>query len=264
MAQRPGQPRPAQPKASTQRQSTGRPGQRRAPQHSQSEPPRPLAPALPDDVRPEELDRDVRQELRSLPESLAGTVAKHLVAAGRLLDDEPERARAHAAYARAIAPRIASVREAAGISAYLVGDYAGALAELRAARRMTGRPDHLPILADCERGLGRPERALGYANDPQAALLDPAARAELRIVESGARRDLGDFPAAVAALAGPELDPKIVAPWTARLWYAYAEALLSAGRREEARRWFAATETVDEDGQTDAAERLAALSDEPA
>ena len=33
-----------------------------------------------------------------------------------------------------------------------------ALRELRTYRRITGRDDQLPLMADCERGLGRPER----------------------------------------------------------------------------------------------------------
>lgn len=255
---RPGRPRPERAPDAISAQRHGR----RTPERTSST--RPLPPSLPDDVSADELDREVRRELRSLPDSLADTVAKHLVAAGRFLDTEPERARAHAVYARAVASRIASVREAAGITAYLVGDYADALAELRAARRMTGRPDHLALMADSERGLGRPERAVALARDPDAARLDTAARVELKIVESGARRDLGEYAAAVVALQGDELEAAEVQPWTVRLWYAYADALLAAGRREEAREWFAATANLDEDEETDAVERLASLDDEPA
>jgi len=225
---------------------------------------RPLEPALPTNIDVTELAPEVRAELRSLPAPIAERVAAHLVAAARFLTDEPERARAHASYARAVGSRIAAVREAAGITAYLVGDYAAARAELRAARRMTGRPDHLPLLADCERGLGHPERAIALAREPDAEQLDRAARIELRIVESGARRDLGEYAAAVSVLAGPELEPASVQPWTLRLWYAYADALLAAGRPDEAREWFAATAGADEDGETDAEERVAALDDEPA
>jgi hypothetical protein len=94
--------------------------------------------------------------------------------------------------------------------------------------------------------------------DPDVDQLDPAARVELLIVASGARRDLGDHAAAVSLLEVGELDSSTVRPWTPRLWYAYADALLAAGRREEAIRWFGAVATID-DGETDAAERLDAL-----
>jgi tetratricopeptide (TPR) repeat protein len=219
---------------------------------------------VPDGIDPDDLPTEVRADLRSLAPNLADTVARHLVAAGGLVDDDPQAARQHAAYARTLAPRIAATREAAGITAYLTGDYATALSELRALRRMTGRPDHLPVMADCERGLGRPERALEMAHDPEAGRLDPAGKAELRIVESGARRDLGEYETAVAVLRGQDLETDDVQPWTVRLWYAYADALLAAGRREEARAWFEATAELDLDEETNARERLADLDNEPA
>jgi hypothetical protein len=49
------------------------------------------------------------------------------------------------------------------------------------------------------------------------------------------------------------------APWAARLRYAYADGLLAAGRRDEAREWFARSAEADEDSATDAAERLLEL-----
>lgn len=243
----PRRPRPA---------GTGpRPQRRGAP----AEPPRAREPEVPDDVSARELDREARAGLRSLPESLAQKVARHLVMAGRLLDEDPEQARAHAWFARKLAPRLAIVREAAGVTAYASGDFAAALAELRAVRRMTGDPGALPIMADCERGLGRPERALALARDPDARALDAAAKVELGIVVSGARRDRGEYDAAVVALQGPALDSTTLQPWTARLWYAYAAALADAGRREEAVRWFESVVAIDELGETDAADRIAAL-----
>jgi tetratricopeptide (TPR) repeat protein len=219
--------------------------------------PRRDEPFLSDDIDPSDLDRQARAGLRSLPTSLADRIARHLVAAGRALDERPEVAYTHAKYARSLAPRLAVVREAMGLTAYLTGDYATALAELRAVRRMTGDPSYLAVMADCERGLGRPERALTLARDPDAKRLAAADRVELSIVESGARRDRGEYPAAVVALQGAALDRGQVHDWTTRLWYAYAAALLDAGRTAEARSWFEAVETIDDDGETDASDRLA-------
>jgi tetratricopeptide (TPR) repeat protein len=182
------------------------------------------------------------------------------VAAGRALDEDPELALTHARYARALAPRLAILREAVGVAAYRAGDYATALSELRAVRRMTGDPSYLPVLADCERGLGRPERALALARDPDARRLAPAEKIELAIVESGARRDRGEVEAAVVALQGPALRRQETAPWTVRLWYAYASALADAGRLDEARKWFVAVASIDDEGETDAEERLAELA----
>jgi tetratricopeptide (TPR) repeat protein len=218
-----------------------------------------VEPPVPDDVDPRELDRHVRAGLRSLPEDLAEKISRHLVAAGRLVDDDPEAAAVHTQYARGLAPRLAVVREAAGVVAYRCGDYAAALSELRVVRRMTGDPTYLPMMADCERGLGRPERALALAADPDARRLAPQERVELTIVASGARRDRGEAKAAVVALQGPDLNRSDVAPWSVRLWYAYAAALADAGRHDEARQWFESVVTIDEDGETDAEERLAEL-----
>ncbi|WP_462189205.1 tetratricopeptide repeat protein [Frankia sp. CcWB2] len=209
------------------------------------------APPLPDEARADLLDHDVRRSLRGLPSSLADTIARHLVATALLLDDDPARALAHARAAADRVPRLPAVREAVGIAAYHAGEYATALVELRAARRMDGSAHNLPLMADSERGLGRPERTVAYLRDPQIDQLDPAARAEMLIVVSGARRDLGQPEAAVVLLRDLATAKTPPAPWTARLWYAYAEALLAAGRPEEAARWFTSTAAIDE-GETDA------------
>ncbi|GAA4227450.1 tetratricopeptide repeat protein [Actinomadura meridiana] len=187
-------------------------------------------------------------------------VARHLVMAGRLAEDEPEQSYKHARAARRVASRVGIVREAAGIAAYNTGEWAEALAELRAARRlMLGDDAYLPLMADCERGLGRPERALDLIKSPEAKNLDVMGRVELRIVESGVRRDLGQLDAAVVTLQIPELRDRRLRPWSVRLFYAYADVLEEAGRASEAADWFARAAAADRDGETDAAERYAEL-----
>ncbi len=213
---------------------------------------------LPEDVQAHELDRDVRKELQGLAKETAELVARHLVMAGRLMDEEPTAALAHARAARALAGRVGAVREANGLVAYTAGEWAEALTELRTARRLTGDPEHLAVMADCERALGRPDRALLVSEDPQAGKLSAAARVELLIVASGARRDLGQADAAVVSLQVGALEGP-VRPWTARLRYAYADALLEAGRSEDARQWFSRAADVDEQGDTDAEDRLLEL-----
>lgn len=203
---------------------------------------------------------EAREELRTLPKELATKVARHLVMAGRLAEDEPEQAYRHAKAARRLASRVGIVREAAGIAAYHGGEWAEALAELRAARRLgAGDYSYLPVMADCERGLGRPERALDLIKSPEAEKLDPTGRVELRIVESGVRRDMGQNDAAVVTLQIPELRDRRLRPWSVRLFYAYADALVEAGREGEASDWFARAAAADRDGDTDAAERYAEL-----
>ena len=217
-------------------------------------------PTLPDDVTGAELSTPVRRQLSSLPDRLAERVARHLVMAGRLLQEEPGTAHQHAQAARARAGRLAVVREACGETAYFSGRFAEALADLRAARRMNGSPAYLPMMADCERALGRPERAIALSRDAAVARLDDAGRAEMTIVVAGARRDRGETAAALTTLAAAPLHSRSRAPWVARLRYAYADALLEAGQFDDAVEWFHRTVAADVDAATDAAERLAALS----
>ncbi|WP_229818752.1 MULTISPECIES: tetratricopeptide repeat protein [Streptomyces] len=195
----------------------------------------------------------------SLPKGLADDVARNLVMVANLIDEDPEQAYAYARIALRLASRVAAVREAAGFAAYATQKYSEALAEFRAARRMTGGVELWPVMADCERGMGRPERALAMAGEPETQKLDKAGQVEMRLVAAGARRDMGQLDAAIVTLQSPELASTAVHPWTARLRYAYADALLAAGREDEAREWFAKALESDKDGATDASDRLAEL-----
>jgi tetratricopeptide (TPR) repeat protein len=214
---------------------------------------------IPDEVTGHEIDPSVRQELMSLPKGLAEDVARNLVMVAQLLDEDPEKAYAYSRVALRLASRVAAVREAAGFASYATERYAEALAEFRASRRMTGTVDLWPVMADCERGLGRPERALEMAGAPEVQKLDRAGQVEMRLVAAGARQDMGQAEAAVVTLQSSELASSAVHPWTARLRYAYADALLVVGREGEARDWFAKALEADQNGTTDASDRLALL-----
>ncbi|WP_079167788.1 tetratricopeptide repeat protein [Streptomyces pactum] len=214
---------------------------------------------IPEEVTGDEIDKDVRQELQSLPKTLAEDVARNLVMVARLIDEDPETAYAYSKIALRLASRVAAVREAGGFAAYANQKYSEALAEFRAARRMTGSVELWPVMADCERGLGRPEKALDMAGAPEVHKLDKAGQVEMRLVAAGARRDMGQLDAAIVTLQSPELASNSVQPWTARLRYAYADALLAAGREQEAREWFAKAVESDRDGSTDASDRLAEM-----
>jgi tetratricopeptide (TPR) repeat protein len=216
-------------------------------------------PDLPEDVTGRELDRSVTAQLKGLPEKLAARVARHLAAAGMHIEDDPELAYRHALAARARAPRLAVVREAAGEAAYAAGHYAEALADLRAAKRMNGATAYLPIMADCHRALGQPDQAVKLAKSPSVANFPPAEKAEMTIVEAGARRDMGQVDAALRILEQAPLSSKSREPWVVRLRYAYADALAEAGRNEDALAWFHRTHAIDADELTDAAKRAAEL-----
>ncbi|GAA1741444.1 hypothetical protein GCM10009809_41150 [Isoptericola hypogeus] len=180
-----------------------------------------------------QLSREARARLRGLTKDNAERVGLHLVMAGRLLDVDPERAYEHAQAAVRRGGRIDVVREAAGIAAYRTGRFADALRELRTVRRLNGSSEHLPIMADAERGLGRPERALALASSEEAGTLDAEGRTELAIVASGARSDLGEHDAAIAVLDRiPAAERQ--GDLGLRVLQARAVALEAAGRADEA------------------------------
>ena len=214
---------------------------------------------IPDGIEAEQLDPEALAELRTLPGDLAEVIARLLVATA--VTDDADKAYRYAKQARGLAARVGIVRETCAIAAYQAGDWAGALAEFRAARRLTGRDSYLPLMADSERALGRLDRALDLVTSPEAKAADRETRIELRIVESGIRRDQGLLEAAVVALQGPELSGSRIRPEHARLYYAYADAQLAAGREDEAREWFGRAASADVNGETDAAERFEDLDD---
>lgn len=216
-------------------------------------------PPLPEEITGKELDRAVAGQLKGLPEKLAARVARHLAAAGLLIDEDPETAYQHTLAARGRASRLAVVREATGEAAYAAGHYAEALSELRAAKRMNGATAYLPIMADCHRALGQPEQALKLAKSPSVVNFAPEAKAEMTLVEAGARRDMGQLDAALRTLELAPLTSKSRASWVVRLRYAYADTLEQAGRSTDALAWFHRTHAIDGDELTDAEARAEAL-----
>ncbi|WP_448629605.1 hypothetical protein [Cellulomonas soli] len=217
-----------------------------------------VGPHIPEDVVFGELSREVRARLRTLSKDNADRVGRHLVMVGRLLEEEPELAYEHAQAAVARGGRVDVVREAAGLAAYRTGRYAEALRELRTVRRLNGSSEHLPVMADCERGLGRPERALALAQEPEAESLDEGAQVELAIVVSGARLDLGQPEAAVAVLAGAVVRAA-TGLQAVRVAQARATALEAAGQIEQARAElapFSARRLAEAGGETDEDEEV--------
>lgn len=231
----------------------------RPPQSRDEASDRPSGPRLPDDVEAKQLSPEVRRELTTLDKATADYVAKHLVMAGDLLEEDPEAALEHARAARNRASRIAAIREAVGIAAYHCGDWAQALSELRAARRMGSKSPLLALIADCERGVGRPERAIELGRSPEAEQLTGDDADELKIVLAGARCDLGQPAQALALLSNPPLDSTRTGQTAARLFYVYAETLLALDRKNDALQWFLHAAAADLEGVTDAEDRVAEL-----
>jgi tetratricopeptide (TPR) repeat protein len=191
--------------------------------------------------------------MRGLDPRNAERVARHLVVAGTLVDEDPATALEHARAARDRASRIAAVREAVGVTAYHAGDYAEAARELRAYRRMSGDEGYRAVLADCERALGRPDVALRLVAEAVVAAPDADELTELRLVEAGARRDLGELAAARLVLedalgTGPgPVGLSRQEPARLRLAGAYADLLRDLGEEQRAEEWAAAVAEADPD-----------------
>ncbi|MDA1360315.1 hypothetical protein O1R50_11820 [Glycomyces luteolus] len=221
------------------------------------------APDLPEGIEYgfDQLDKETKAGLRSLNKQLAEAVGNRLIAAAALLaEDDVEGALEQARYARRKASRVAVVREVTGVAAYGAEEWQLAVNELRAAQRLGGTHDHVALIADCERALGHPERAIDlYREFGSDESVDPEVRVELLIVASGARRDMGMGEAATAMLKVGGLNSPKTEPWVARLRFAYAEGLLADGREDEAREWLSKAVAADETGETGAAERLLEL-----
>src|SRR5690606_18684888 len=214
-------------------------------------------PVIPDDVAANQLDRAARIELKTLSKDNADWVAKHLVMAGRLIDEDPALAHRHALAAARRAGRVGVVRETTAITAYATGDFALALRELRTYRRITGRDDQLPLMVDSERGVGRPQQALELGRSVPRSELEPAVQVSLAIAMSGARLDLGQPELALTELEIPQLAPEVAYSYSPALFGAYATVLEELGREEEAAQWWARAEraataleeAADPDGQ---------------
>ncbi|WP_171057997.1 hypothetical protein [Modestobacter altitudinis] len=210
----------------------------------------------------------MRIALRGLDTRNADTVGRHLVAAGGLLEEDPQLALEHARAARDRASRLAPVREAVGVAAYHAGDFAEAARELRAYARMSGDQSYRAVLADCERALGRPENALRLVQEGLEAQPDAEELVELRLVEAGARQDLGELPAAAlvleAALGGRPTPAGLGHPdlGQLRLATAYGDLLDARGDSELAREWYAAIAAADPDDLTGVSELFAEDLDE--
>lgn len=215
---------------------------RTRPPRDEDDRPRHDDPPIPDDVEANQLDKVARGELRTLSKDNADGVAKHLIMAGRLIDEDPALAHRHALAAARRAGRVGVVRETVAITAYATGDFALALRELRTHRRITGSNDQLPLMVDSERGVGRPDRALELGRSVPRSELDVPVQVALAIAMSGARLDLGQPEAALTELQVQPFDPERAFDWSPPLFDAYATVLEELGRDEEAAQWIARSE----------------------
>lgn len=178
-------------------------------------------------------------------------------AAGAFAAEDYEAATRLADQAKHMALRSAVVRELLGLAHYRAGRWRDAARELAAFRRISGSTEQNPVIADCHRALGRPERALELCDeiDPRAA---PPIVYEGAIVAAGALADLNRLDEGIARLEGLQLDPRVAQEHHLRAWYALGDLLERRGRFTQALRWFESVAGADPD-LTDAPERVARL-----
>lgn len=156
----------------------------------------PPPPDFPEDERPDlpkGIQRDIDRTLGKGPKGHDVSLALSMGSAA-IDEDRVDIALPMLRWAKHEAPRIAPVREAFGVALYLNGDYAAALTELQAYRRLTGRVDQNHLIADCLRAL---DRSIDQVADAAEALVDDEEapedrRAEAVIVWAAALADASD------------------------------------------------------------------------
>jgi tetratricopeptide (TPR) repeat protein len=173
-------------------------------------------------------------------------------------DGDPEEAVRAARTAKRAAPRSASVREALGIALYQMGDFRGARTELAAAQRISGRQDLAAMLADIERALGRPERAIALFERVDRSKMEADTAAELLLVAASAYGDLGQPAAGVALIRRHARWPAELSDHHLRLAYAEGALAEQVGDLPHARAAFARVLQADPDFH-DTADRLERL-----
>jgi tetratricopeptide (TPR) repeat protein len=207
-----------------------------------------------------DLPREVVDEVHraTKPTQVRDALSRLSRAAELLQRGDAGAAAAEAAKAKALSPRSASVREVLGLALYRQQRWREALTELKAYRRLSGRPDQNHVIADCLRALGKPEEAVPLAEEELRGKASNEAKAEAVIVAASALADQGRFAEALAFLSRARTRGSVSEPYTLRLWYVRGDILERAGRREEAAEEFRKVMRHDATA-FDVAERLAAL-----
>ncbi|WEV76236.1 helicase [Bifidobacterium sp. ESL0800] len=195
---------------------------------------RPGEPRMPKGMEWSMLSKDEKERLRGLSKEHAENIGLHILAAYSLEADDPKAARDHAEWVAHQASRIDFSRETLAFIAYRQGDYKTALKEFRTAHRMNGYTDYLPFIADCERGLGNPKRAIEMAMSDDAKALTGESKAEMFLVYAGALGDLGLWDKAVDVVSKLADTKGLPGAYRMRALQAEQYFLEEAGRGDEA------------------------------
>lgn len=194
---------------------------------------RPGEPKMPKGLDWSMLSKDEKERLRGLSKEHAENIGLHVLAAYALEESDPPAALEHAKWAARQASRIDLARETLALVAYRQGDYKLALKEFRTAYRMNGYTDYLPFIADCERGLGNPRKAIDEATSDEARQLTGESKVEMFLVYAGALGDLGLWDKAIETVDALVHARGLSGDYRMRAVQAEQNFLEEAGRGEE-------------------------------
>lgn len=195
---------------------------------------RPGEPKMPKGIEWSMLSTDDRERLRGLSKEHAENIGLHILAAYTLEERDPELALEHAKWVTHQASRIDFARETLAFVAYRQGDYKLALREFRTAFRMNGFLDYLPFIADCERGMGEPKKAIETAMSDDAKYLRGESKAEMFLVYAGALGDLELWDKAIEIVHTLGRSKGLAGEYRMRAVQAEQYFLEQAGRSDEA------------------------------
>lgn len=195
---------------------------------------RPGEPKMPKGIEWSMLSTDDRERLRGLSKEHAENIGLHILAAYTLEEKDPELALEHAKWVAHQASRIDFARETLAFVAYRQGDYKLALREFRTAFRMNGFLDYLPFIADCERGMGEPKKAIETAMSDDAKYLRGESKAEMFLVYAGALGDLELWDKAIEIVHTLGRSKGLAGEYRMRAVQAEQYFLEQAGRSDEA------------------------------
>ena len=195
---------------------------------------RPDEPKMPKGMEWSMLSKDERERLRGLSKEHAENIGLHILAAFALEESDPELALEHAKWVARQASRIDFARETLAFVAYRQGDYKLALREFRTAYRMNGFLDYLPFIADCERGVGEPKKAVELALSDEGKQLHGAPKVEMFLVYAGALGDLEMWDKAIEVVHTVGRSQGLPGEYRMRAVQAEQYFLEEAGRSKEA------------------------------
>lgn len=188
-----------------------------------------------------ELPRAVRDELRRTADGRTAAILERRMTAAAQAYERDRYKEALQAIKPIVdqVPESAAARELYGLTLYRLGRWRQASKELRLVHDLTGSLDQHPVIADCERAMGRLDRVSELWDEMRREGVDKEVLVEGRLVMAGALADAGELDQAIALLepAG-KVHRKQADVSLLREWYALANLYEVAGDLPRARELF--------------------------